>query len=292
MKGNTSVLPFYTDISLQNHRRSYAYGQTYPLYVETGFLPPFQIIRTSGIGRSLTSAFLFTVDGQYVENLYTGLYETGLVVKDFTDYDVLVYPAWMYLGHSIPEGRYYLRLGDGVNQWWSDVFTVVGDISPYLKIEWWDDEDFIFQGGCIVYQYDEFGNKFKNFVYLDTQLGKPDYEFEEEGETRDGLFFPEKQISEKVYKCTILAPEYLLDVMRTIRMADHVTVTDTFGRQYECDTFLMTPKWEVQGDLASVEMEFRTDVVLKKLPYVKLLPLEVKGDFNNDFNNDFNITTD
>lgn len=290
MKGNTSVLPFYTDISLQNHRMSYAYGQTYPLYVETGFLPPFQIIRTSGVGNEVTSAFLFTIDGVLVENLFTNLLDTGLTIKDCGEYDVIVYPAWLYLGHSIPEGRYYLRIAAGAQQWFSDVFTVVGDISPFLKIEWWDDEDFIFQGGRIVYQYDTSGNKFKNRLYFDTELGKPDYEFEEEGETRDGIFFPEKQISEKVYKCTVLAPEYLLDVMRLIRMADHVRITDNYGRVYTSDTFLITPKWEVQGDLASVEIEFRTDCIMKKLPYVKLLPLEVKGDFNDDFNNDYDIT--
>jgi hypothetical protein len=73
-------------------------------------------------------------------------------------------------------------------------------------------------------------------------------------------------------------------------MADHVRITDNYGRVYTSDTFLITPKWEVQGDLASVEIEFRTDSIMKKLPYVKLLPLEVKGDFNDDFNNDFDIT--
>lgn len=288
MKANTSILPFYTDINLQNHRRSYAYGQTYPLYCETSYVPPFQIIRAHR-NNGISSAFLFDLDGNYVTNLYTSLSDTGLVVKSFTDYDVIVYPAWLPFGYSIPEGRYYIRLSDGVDNWFSDVFTVVGDISPYLKIEWWDEEDFIFQGGRIVYEYDA-SNKFHNKVYFDTELGKPDYDFEEEGEKRDGIFFPEKQISEKTYRCTALAPEYLLDVMRMIRMADHVLVTDKYGRQYTCDTFLMTPKWEVQGDLASVEMEFTTDSILKKLPYVKLFPINIKGDFNDDFNNDFDIT--
>ena len=288
MKANTSILPFYTDINLQNHRRSYAYGQTYPLYCETSYVPPFQIIRAHR-GNGVSSAFLFDLDGNYVANLYSSLNDTGLVVKSFTDYDVIVYPAWLPFGYSIPEGRYYIRLSDGVENWFSDVFTVVGDVSPYLRIEWWDEEDFVFQGGRIVYEYDA-NNKFHNKIYFDTELGKPDYDFEEEGEKRDGIFFPEKQISEKTYRCTALAPEYLLDVMRMIRMADHVLITDKYGRQYTSDTFLMTPKWEVQGDLASVEMEFTTDSILKKLPYVKLLPINVKGDFNDDFNNDFDIT--
>lgn len=288
MKGNTSVLPFYTDISLQNHRMSYAYGQTYPLYCETSYLPPFQIIRAHN-GNPLASAILCDMDGNSVEDLVTLLYDSGLVIKSFTGYDVIVYPAWLRLGHSISEGRYYLRVSDGVNTWYSDVFTVVGDVSSFMKIEWWDEEDFIFDTGRIVYEYDA-AHRFRNVLYLSTELGKPEYDFEEEGEKRDGWFFPEKQISEKTYRFTMLAPEYLLDVMRLIRMADHVMVTDRYGRSYECDTFLITPKWETQGDLASVEAEFTTDSVMKKLPYIRIPSDEVLGDFNNDYNNDYDIT--
>lgn len=288
MKANTSILPFYTDINRQNHRRSYAYGQTYPLYCETSYLPPFQIIRAHR-SSGLASAILVDMEGNSVEDLVTLLYDSGLVIKTFTEYDVIVYPAWLPFGQSIPEGRYYLRLSDGIDTWYSDVFTVVGDVSPFLRVEWWDEEDFIYHDGRIVYEYDE-GNRFHNVVYLATELGKPEYTFEEEGEKRDGYYYPEKQISQKTYRFTALAPEYLLDVMRMAGMADHVFVTDKYGVRYECDTFLMTPKWEEQGDLASVEMEFTTDSVMKKLPYVHIPPTDVLGDFNNDFNNDFDIT--
>jgi hypothetical protein len=71
--------------------------------------------------------------------------------------------------------------------------------------------------------------------------------------------------------------------MRLIRLSDHISIRDSFGRLYKCDTFLFTPKWETQGDLASVEIEFQTNTVIKKLGSV------FRGDFNNDFNNDFNI---
>ena len=119
------------------------------------------------------------------------------------------------------------------------------------------------------------------------RIRETEYKFEEEGEERDGYFFPEKQISEKTYKCTILAPEYLCDVMRFIRMADYVRVTDKYGRNYDCDTFLITPKWQTQGNLASVEIEFETATVVKKngRGYI----IANKGDFNNDFNNDYNL---
>jgi hypothetical protein len=157
---------------------------------------------------------------------------------------------------------------------------MVNNLTPFLRIEWYNDEDFIMDGARIVYQNPTFVNR----LYFATELGKPEYTFTEEGEQRDGYYFPEKQLSEKTYKCTVLAPEYLCDVMRLIRMADHVRITDKYGRQYLADTFLITPKWQEQGDLASVEIEFETSTVAKKIGR-GILPSS--GDFNNDFNDDF-----
>ena len=57
-------------------------------------------------------------------------------------------------------------------------------------------------GGQIVYE----GVQFKNRVYVCSELGKPEYKFEEEGENRDGYFFPEKQISEKNVSFHIFSP--------------------------------------------------------------------------------------
>lgn len=42
---------------------------------------------------------------------------------------------------------------------------------------------------------------------------------------------------------------------------------------------------ENAGDLASVEIEFKTNTVVKKIGRVYII--SNKGDFNRDFNNDF-----
>lgn len=209
--------------------------------------------------------------------------ETGLQVVQFQSlgYDVILYPAILPMPLNQFDGIYYLRLSDGVQTWYSEMFTVVQDVSGYLKIQWWDIENFVFDAGQIVYKNPDF----KNTLYLCSELGKPDYEFEEDGEERDGYFFPEKQISVKTFKCTILAPEFLCDVMRFIRMADYIHITDKYGREYDCDTFLITPKWQTQGDLASVEIEFKTNTVVKKIGRGYII--NNNGDFNGDFNNDF-----
>lgn len=282
---NISVLPWYTSIEQQNHRKSYAYGTIYPLFTPKRTLLPFQIMRNTS-SRNITGAQLYDKNGVLFADITTALKETGLQIVPFASlgYDVIVYPSLLPFAIDTPDGIYYARMTDGVNVWYSEMFTIVGDLSGYLKIEWYDVENFVFDAGQIVYQ----NPKFHNVLYFCTELGKPEYTFEEEGETRDGFFFPEKQISEKTYRCMALAPEYLCDVMRFIRMSDKVFVTDKYGRQYDCDTFLITPKWQTQGDLASVEIEFETATVAKKIGRGYITPGR-KGDFNNDFNNDFNI---
>lgn len=281
---NFSVLPWYTSISEQNHRKSYAYGQIYPLFTPANKFLPFQIMRNTR-SNGIASVRIYHKDGTLFADVTQAAKDTGLQVVRFASmgYDVIVYPGIIPMPITQLDGIYYATISDGVQTWYSEMYTVVQDVSGYLKIEWYDIENAVFDAGTIVYQ----NPQFRNVLYLCTELGKPEYQFEEDGENRDGYFFPEKQISEKTYHCICLAPEYLCDVMRFIRMSDYVTVTDKYGRSYDCDTFLITPKWQTQGDLASVEIEFETATVVKKIGrgYIQA---SGKGDYNSDFNNDFN----
>lgn len=284
---NISVLPFYTNIDEQNHRKSYAYGEIYPLFSQAGMLLPFQIQRTHR-NNAISQVRLYRKDGTLVDTLTQAMTEAGLQVVPFSvyGYDIILFPAVFPISQvNWMNGQYYLTVRDGVQTWYSEIFTVVQNISSYLKIEWYNDDDLVFDGGRFVFN----NPQFHNFLYFATEVGKPEYTFEEEGESRDGFFFPEKQLSEKRYKCTILAPEYLCDVMRLIRMCDHVRVTDKYGRIYDCDQFLITPEWQEQGDLASVEIEFETDTVVKKIGRGYTVPSG--ADFNDDYNNDYLIET-
>ncbi len=242
--------------------------------------PKLYAATTSTAG--IESFAIYTKEGELVGNYDPS--EMGFSIVPFLNlgYDVIVFPGQLPVLGNFENGQYYAVMSDGTNTWYSEIFTVVNDISPYLKLEWWDAENFVMDAGTIVYK----NPSFKNVLYLDATIAKPEYRFEEEGEERDGYFFPTKQISEKRYRFAFFASEYLLDVLRFVRMADFAQITKN-GQVYSLDTFLITPEWESNGDVAGVTAEFDTATVAKKIGtgYIKAL----RGDFNDDFNNDFDI---
>ena len=281
---NLSVLPWYSSIEQQNARKWWVYGRVYPLFTPAMFMLPFQILREHREDTPIQFFKIFTKDGVLIGDFTTEI-EDSLNIKSFAQfgYDVIVFYNPFPIFSQFDNGQYYGIISDGIETWYSEIFTVVNDIQPYLKIEWWDDTDFVMDAGTIVYTDPEF----KNVLYLQADIAKPEYQFEEEGETRDGYFMPIKQISEKRYKFSFLASEYLLDVMRLIRMADYIRITKN-GQTYKPDTFLITPQWEDNGDVAAVDAEFDTSTVAKKIGRARTpTPTPGMGDFNNDFNNDF-----
>lgn len=277
---NLSVLPWYDSIQRQNHRRDYAFGNIFPLITPDRKLLPFQIRRPTR-KNEISQILLKDITGKQIADITSQMKETGLTVKQFSSdgYDLIIYPGNLPMAIMTPEGQYYAEIYDGAQRWYSEVFNIVRTVDEYMMIEWWDEDSLYYSGGHI-----DYSDGFKNRVYLPTQVGKPDYDFTEEGEKRDGYFFPEKQISEKVYKFSFIAPEYLCDAMRIIRMSDHIEVTSR-GEKYTADSFLITPKWQEQGDIAGVEAEFETDTVIKKIG--RGIIKTAMGDFNTDFNNDF-----
>ena len=281
---NYNCLPWYKDINEQNHRKNYAYGEIYPLYSPYDRLLPFQLTRRHLTTIANWSAMLVSMaDGTQTDITQYVTGSTGFMVIDGSAQDTIAYSPLTGWSWSMPEGRYYVVLSDGTNTWYSEVFTVVNYLKNYLRISWRSIYDQPIGDGAIL--YDSLPMPYRNVLYFAAQLGKPEYTFDEEGERRDGYFFAEKQVSTKTYKAFITAPEYLCDVMRLIRMADYVKVTDGYGNEYDCDTFLITPTWQEQGDLAQVTIEFTTGTVIAKKVG---LGYHNTGDFNNDFNNDFN----
>lgn len=274
-----SPLPFYDNIALQNHRKDYAFGQVYPLITHSNLLLPFQVVLSKGTSIEEIRLYNFN-NGTYVD-ITNSLLENGITIKDYNTFSILKYPGTLPIVEIDQEGLYYLviKIADfGVI--YSDVFTVTNNIDKYLLLEYYNSYNFEFKNGIV-----DFSDNFKFKCYLDTQIGKPDYDFEEEVTERLGYTFVESQVSKKIYRFTFVAPEYLCDALRIVRLCENKQITSKL-QTYEPISFNMMPKWEDQGDLAAVECEFETDTVIANLGGYHKVP--IGGDYNNDYNDDFN----
>lgn len=279
VNNNMSPLPFYDNIALQNHRKDYAFGQVYPLITHSNLLLPFQVVLSKGTSIEEIRLYNFN-NGTYVD-ITNSLLENGITIKDYNTFSILKYPGTLPIIEIDQEGLYYLviKIADfGVI--YSDVFTVTNNIDKYLLLEYYNSYNFEFKNGIV-----DFSDNFKFKCYLDTQIGKPDYDFEEEVTERLGYTFVESQVSKKIYRFTFVAPEYLCDALRIVRLCENKQITSKL-QTYEPISFNIMPKWEDQGDLAAVECEFETDTVIANLGGYYKVP--IGGDYNNDYNDDFN----
>ena len=280
VNNNISPLPFYDNIALQNHRKDYAFGQVYQLITYKNMLLPFQVVLASGTSVSWVRLYDFNT-GKYTD-ITTSMKENDLQIKSFTGFKLLKYPGTLPIIGIVHEGQYYLAISiSGLGTIYSDIFTVCNKVDDYLLLEYYNSYNFELKNGIV-----DFSDNFKFMCYLNTQIGKPEYDFEEEATERMGYTFTESQISKKIYKFTFVAPEYLCDALRIVRLCESKQITSKL-QTYDLTTFSMEPEWEDQGDLAAVECEFETDTVIANIGgYESEL---AGGDFNNDFNNDFNI---
>ena len=256
----------------QDFRKWWAYGEKYPNRMPSDYLVPFFINLPEVVDPSASWDISRIEFYDICDTLITGSYASklqsnGLVATIEDNKASLVYFAKHTTPINLPKGMYYIVIhmfqdGDPY-LFYSDVFTV-GD-ENLVKVEWWNEENLDFEGGIVPYAWANGNTYFKNVLYLDTEIGKPTYNFTEEGEERNGHFFPTKQISEKSYNFGFVAPEHLCDVMRLIRMADVVRITDKLGMVYNVEQFEMDVNWMEQGHYAEVGCAFQTDTVVKKV---------------------------
>lgn len=278
VNNNISPLPFYDDIALQNHRKDYAFGQIYQLITYRNMLLPFQVVLSSGTSVSWVRLYNYNT-GKYID-ITSNMKENGLAIRPFADFKLLKYPGILPITEIKYEGLYYLAIHiDDLGTIYSDLFTVTNRVSDYLLIEYSNSYNFELKNGIV-----DFSDNFVFKCYLNTQIGKPEYDFEEEATERMGYNFIESQVSKKIYKFTFIAPEYLCDALRIVRLCENKQITSK-SQVYDLITFNMEPKWEDQGDLASVECEFETDTIIASIG--GYAPELAGGDFNDDFNNDY-----
>lgn len=282
VNNNISPLPFYDNIALQNHRKDYAFGQVYPLITYSNRLLPFQVVLATGTSVNWVRLYNFNT-GDYTD-ITASMNDNGLAIKSYSSFKLLKYPGNLPIVEIKSEGLYYLAISiAGLEVIYSDVFTVTNRIDDCLCLEYYNSYNFELKNGIV-----DFSDNFRFRCYLNTQVGKPEYNFEEEATERMGYTFIESQVSKKIYKFTFVAPEYLCDALRIVRLCDNKQITSKL-QVYDLTTFSMEPEWEDQGDLASVECEFETDTVIANIGGYKSSGVVKNGDFNGDFNNDFSV---
>lgn len=276
-----SPLKFYDNFHKQNRYRSFAYGHVAPLITNPNVVSPFQLIVSGNVSEV------------YVRSADTNKRVTGNVVERFkdaglrnvskNDYNILLFLGIFPLSGIIDyEGQYWLEIHSG-GWYYSEVFCFDNNIDDCLKLEYWNPEgDFALTNGIIVLG----SENFHFILLLKSELGKPEYSFEEEATKRLGYSFIESQVSKKTYKFNTVIPEYLCDAMRIIRLCSQKKITCK-GETYDAITFNMEVDWQEQGDLASVTCEFDVDNIITNLGGFKHENLG--GDFNNDYNNDYDI---
>lgn len=252
---NFNILPWYTSLEKLNSKKWYAFGQTWPLICPNDSILPFQFV-VPGVITSVSTITLITPD-----NIVTNTsVQPVIIANEKAGYSVImVHPGITSLGTTLKIGQYRAQLVIGLDTFYSEMFTVVDNISDYIKLTYWNDENLYYNGGEVNYS-----NNFKYTMYICSTIGKPEYEFEEELTKRAGYKFLESQTSNKIYKFNFVAPEFICDAMRLIRLSDYIKL-EYDGDSYNALSFSYEPKWETQGDLASVDVEFDTDAIIQKL---------------------------
>lgn len=275
-----SPLKFYDTLEKQERYKSYAYGHVSPAIMPFNTIYPFQFVLPPGITTNIEDAWLIKASDNIVSfKIYSHLKEAGLTIIN----RVALFPGIFPIADIKFEGEYYIKLKIGGMDFYSEIFCFTSNTQDYIEIEYWNPEaDFILKNGLVT-----FANNFHFKILLKSELGKPEYGFEEEATKRLGYDFIESQVSKKTYKFNTVLPEYLCDALRLIRLCSN-KVLRSKGEEYEMLSFDMDVDWQDQGDLASVNCEFDVDNIIVNLggfEYEKL-----GGDYNDDFNDDYLIT--
>lgn len=262
---NFSPLAFREKSMKATYKKWYAYGKEFALPFSTTELPPFQFTVTNLPSFDPTTVEVFLV------NEATGVRSgTGIKIKvDTMDkhnsvlyvspgsnvYAKSVEPGVYRAEFAIPEGETYVStpicVTDGIET-----------NTNFVKLEYWNDEKLAYPNGFVTTGTD---NDFKFQMYIPTTFFKPKYEFEEEITKRAGYKFLELQTCNKVFGFNFLAPEYICDALRLVRLSDYIRFTHD-GEYYNALNFEYTPDWQDNGYLAAIECQFETDTIIQKLP--------------------------
>lgn len=261
---NFSPLAFRKKESKATYEKWYAFGKNYAIPASANTLTPFQFTELNIPVFDPDTIEVEAVNEETGEPTKTGVYVSFDVMPEHGGV-LYVSPGKNSFREALPQGTYRARFAIGDEVYISTPFCVIPGIetsSKYLLIEYWNDEKIAYPGGFITTGAN---NDFRYQMYVPATICKPKYEFEEELTKRAGYKFLELQTSTKVYAFTFVAPEFICDAMRLIRLSDYIRISHD-GEYYNALNFEFDVDWQEQLYLAAVDCQFETDSIIQKLP--------------------------
>lgn len=262
---NFSPLAFREKSMKATYKKWYAYGKEFALPFSTTELPPFQFTVVNLPSFDPTTVEVFLVDEATGTRVATGVkikvdsmdgHGSVLYVSPGSNvYAKSIEPGVYRAEFAIPEGETYVSTPICVTEG-------IETNTNFVKLEYWNDEKLAYPNGFVTTGTD---NDFKFQMYIPTTFFKPKYEFEEEITKRAGYKFLELQTCNKVFGFNFLAPEYICDALRLVRLSDYIRFSHD-GEYYNALNFEYTPDWQDNGYLAAIECQFETDTIIQKLP--------------------------
>lgn len=261
---NFSPLAFRKKESKATYEKWYAFGKNYAIPASANTLTPFQFTELNIPVFDPNTIEVEVINEETGESKKSGVYVSFDVMPEHGGV-LYVSPGKNSFREALPQGTYRARFSIGHEVYISTPFCVIPGIetsSKYLLIEYWNDEKIAYPGGFITTGAN---NDFKYQMYVPATICKPKYDFEEELTKRAGYKFLELQTSTKVYAFTFVAPEFICDAMRLIRLSDYIRISHD-GEYYNALNFEFDVDWQEQLYLAAVDCQFETDSIIQKLP--------------------------
>ncbi|WAX06575.1 tail fiber protein [Bacteroides phage BF10P3] len=261
---NFSPLAFRKKKYKATYEKWYAFGKNYAIPASANTLTPFQFTELNIPVFDPDTIEVEVINEETGEPKKTGVYVSFDVMPEHGGV-LYVSPGKNSFSEALPQGTYRARFSIGDEVYISTPFCVIPGIetsSKYLLIEYWNDEKIAYPGGFITTGAN---NDFRYQMYVPATICKPKYEFEEELTKRAGYKFLELQTSTKVYAFTFVAPEFICDAMRLIRLSDYIRISHD-GEYYNALNFEFDVDWQEQLYLAAVDCQFETDSIIQKLP--------------------------
>lgn len=261
---NFSPLAFRKKESKATYEKWYAFGKNYAIPASANTLTPFQFTELNIPVFDSNTIEVEVINEETGESKKSGVYVSFDVMPEHGGV-LYVSPGKNSFREALPQGTYRARFSIGDEVYISTPFCVIPGIetsSKYLLIEYWNDEKIAYPGGFITTGAN---NDFRYQMYVPATICKPKYEFEEELTKRAGYKFLELQTSTKVYAFTFVAPEFICDAMRLIRLSDYIRISHD-GEYYNALNFEFDVDWQEQLYLAAVDCQFETDSIIQKLP--------------------------